>query len=228
MVAAGAAPRINPRTGRGVAALSPDHAARSGPAPFGEYVVPTPALVPTLPGLVVPPRRIGPVGKLAGGHLGHGHRPPLGMVPLAAGQMPPGATGEYPVLENAPATIANYRLPIPRKTPVGSGVAISGRQLRPTYAAHDFAPATRFFNQARSSRPWAQAEYPPVPGGRPLIPSVQPQTLARMTLLRRQIPAGQINAGLYTIGYPTRASVAALLGAGGPVAVLGGMTGGYG
>lgn len=222
-VAPGARPRINPRTGRGVAALSPDTAAIGAPSPYAVYPQFTQPLTPATPG-AIPPKRLGTVGKLAAGKMGHGQRPALGMLPMAGGQSGALITNTYPVLENAPATVANFRLQIPQNTPSAPGAVRTGRALAPTYRAKDFAPAQRFFNQARSARPWAQSQYPPTPGGRPLVPSVQPQTLARMTMIRRQIPAAQVNSALYAAGYPTRASVASRLGGGGPVAVLGGMT----
>lgn len=226
-VAATDMPLRGGRSGHHTAGLSPDHPSRSAPSPYGARIQLTEPPVPQT-AFAIPPshvRGMGPIGKLAGGNFGHGHRQPLGAPLVPSGQENSLAAGIYEPLENAPATRANWNIRIPKKTPVGRGVSISGRQFMPTYKAQDFTPAQRFFSQARSSRPGmgAQSQYPPIPGGRPLVPSVQPQTLARMSPgIRRALPAAQHPVGQYTIGYPTRASVAARLGAGGPVAVLGG------
>lgn len=208
VVAAGGAPRINPRTGRGVSANAPDAPARSAPPTVPVLV---PAVQPATPYVLrtIPKRRIGPVPKLAPGTQGSG----LG-VPVYAGFVTPEYEGFTP-LENAPSTQASFRIPIPR----GIGLRQDGRELAPTYTASEFRPATRQFNQARSSIPWAQASF--TPQVRPLTPSQQGILLQRPTGSRRQVPAAQNNPALYTIGYPTRVAVAARLG-GGPVAVLGG------
>ena len=208
VVASGAPPRINPRTRRGVSANAPDHTAISAPATV-------PVMVPSVPPAVpfaihtMPRRRIGPVPKLAPGKQGSG----LGQ-PVMAGFQTPEYEGFTP-LENAPATRANNRIEIPRTI----GYATLGQALAPTYRAYDFAPATRFFNQNRSSVPWAQSAF--TPQQRPLTPSQQGVLLQKPTGVRRQIPAAQPNPNLYTAGYPTRVGVAAQIG-GGPVAVLGG------
>lgn len=208
VVAAGAPPRINPRTGRGVSANAPDAPARSAPA---TVPVAVPGVQPATPFMLrtIPRGRIGPVPKLAPGKQGSG----LG-VPVQAGFVTPEYEALTP-LENAPATQASWRIPIPR----GIGLRQDGRLLAPTYTASEFRPATRQFNQARSSIPWAQASFPPQV--RPLTPSQQGILLQRPTGARRQIPAAQANPAIYTIGYPTRVAVAARLG-GGPIAVLGG------
>lgn len=208
IVAAGAGPRINPRTGRGVAASAPDHPGISAPSTVPVMV---PSVQPATPFRLytIPKRRIGPVPKLAPGKQGTG----LGQ-PVAAGFTSMVYPGFTP-LENAPATRANDRIEIPRHV----GLRTDGRVLAPTYVATDFRPATHQFNQARSSIPWAQASFPPQ--YRALTPSQQGVLLQRPTGTRRQIPAAQSNPALYTIGYPTRMAVAARLG-GGPVAVLGG------
>lgn len=220
LVAAGAGPRraqsartdIAGRSGRPlVAGSAPDH--RAGPAaPGGVGVLVQPA-TPAQPFAIytVPRRRIGPVPKLAPGKQGSG----LGQ-PVMAGFV----SGAYPgfnAMENAPDTQPNNRIEIPRVTP---WAWMAGKAIAPTYNPHDFAPATRQFNQNRSSVPWAQASFPPQQ--RPLTPSQQAPMLRRPTLFaRRQIPAGQPNPGLYTFGYPTSVGIAARLG-GGPIAVLGG------
>lgn len=203
----GAAPRINPRTGRGVEATSPDHAAIGGPANVPVLVS---SVQPAEPFLLrtLPKRRIGPVPKLAPGKQGSG----LGQH-VAAGFQSAYVYGFTP-LESGPANNPAFTLRIPR----GIGLVTEGRELAPTYRAYDFAPATRQFDQARSAGAWAQAEF--APQFRPLTPSQQGVLLQRPAV-RRQIPAAQANAGLYTFGYPTRIGVAARLG-GGPVAVLGG------
>lgn len=208
VVAAGAPPRINPRTGRGVAASSPDHKAISGPATVPVMVS---SVQPAIPFALrtIPRRRMGPVPKLAPGHQGSGLGQPVG-AGFQALQYP-----GFTPLENAPATRASSRIEIPHSaTPF-----IPGGVLSPTYRADAFAPATRQFNQARSSVPWAQSSF--TPQQRPLTPSQQGVLLQRPTGVRRQIPAAQSNPGLYTIGYPTRVGVAARIG-GGPIAVLGG------
>lgn len=220
IVAAGQQPRrarsmrsdIPDRNGRPlVTGASPDHvpppAAPGGMPVFVSPVQPaTPFAIYT-----VPRRRIGPVPKLAPGKQGSG----LGM-PVAAGFQTMNYPGFQP-LENAPGTRPSFRIEIPRDTPVAW---MTAGGVGPTYRAHDFAPATRQFNQNRSAVPWAQASFPPQ--FRPLTPSQQAPMLRRPTLsARRQIPAAQPNPTLYTAGYPTRAGIAARLG-GGPIAVLGG------
>jgi hypothetical protein len=129
-------------------------------------------------------------------------------------------SAEYPgftPLENAPSTEPDNGIAIPQVTPLPWQ---NGRQLAPTWNAHDFAPARRFFMQNRSSAPWAQSSFPPQQ--RPLTPSQQGIMTRRPAMqARRQIPAGQPNPSVYTFGYPTSVGVAARLG-GGPVAVLGG------
>lgn len=219
-VAPGAGPRraqsrrtdIPNRAGRPlVAGTSPDH--RAGPrAPGGVGVLVTP-VPPAQPFQLhtIPRRRIGPVPKLSPGKQGSG----LGRPVMAGFQTP-----DYPFfngLENAPDTQPDNGIPIPPITPLPWE---NGRLLMPTYNAHDFAPARRFFMQNRSSIPWAQASFPPQQ--RPLTPSQQGAMTKRpANVARRQIPAGQPNPSLYTIGYPTAVGVAARLG-GGPIAVLGG------
>lgn len=193
-------------------ASDPDHPAgrqapSAAPVPGNPVQPATPFVLRTLPR-----SRLGPVPKLAPGKQGTG----LG-VPVGAGFQQLQYTGFTP-LENAPSTQNRFTLGIPRVPP---GVPYeTGQQLAPTYRAHDFAPAKRQFNQARSSGMWAQAHFPPVQ--RPLTPSQQGMQVRRPAqVARRQIPAGQNNPALYTIGYPTRVGVAARLG-GGPIAVLGG------
>lgn len=211
VVAAGAPPRINPRTGRGVSANAPDAPARSAPPTVPVLV---PAVQPATPFMLrtIPRSRLGTVPKLAPGKQGSG----LGVPGGYAGFVTPEYESFTP-LENAPSTQASWRIPIPR----GIGLRQDGRLLAPTYMASEFRPATRQFNQARSSIPWAQASFPPQV--RPLTPSQQGILLQRPTGARRQIPAAQPNPALYTVGYPTRVAVAARLG-GGPIAVLGGMS----
>lgn len=219
-VTAGAGPRretsartdIRNRSGRPlVAHSSPDH----GPtvaAPGGVPVY-VPSVQPATPFALytMPRRRMGPVPKLAPGHQGSG----LGR-PVMAGFQSPEYPGFTP-MENAPGTRPNNRIEIPQVLPVPW---TNGRALAPTWNAHDFAPATRQFNQNRSSVPWAQAAF--TPQQRPLTPSQQAILIRRPSnVARRQIPAGQPNPGLYTFGYPTQVGIAARLG-GGPIAVLGG------
>lgn len=220
LVTAGAGPRrlqsarsdIAARGGRPlVTGSSPDH----GPphaAPGSRPVLVQPA-TPAQPFMLrtMPRHRMGPVPKLAPGKQGSG----LGQ-PVMAGFQSSSYTSFTP-LENGPATRPNNRIEIPRDTPLPWQ---AGRLIAPSYRAHDFAPATRQFNQNRSSVPWAQASFPPQQ--RPLTPSQQAPMLRRPALsVRRQIPAAQANPGLYTFGYPTAVGVAARLG-GGPIAVLGG------
>jgi hypothetical protein len=224
IVEAGSGPRRS-RTGRMeswvrerfgrplVTGSSPDHPARSAEATHPVFVHPvepaTPFVLRTLPR-----RRIGPVPKLAPGKGGTG----LGHAPTAGfySQMYPGFTP----LEAGPDTDPRFQLKdknIPRE--VGQGHT-PGTALQPTYKAAPFRPAEHMFNQNRSSGSWAQAQFPPQL--RVLTPSQQPALLWHNASVKRAIPAAQSNAGLYTFGYPTRASVAARLGGGGPVAVLGG------
>lgn len=159
----------------------------------------------------IPRRRMGPVPKLAPGRQGSG----LGQT-MGAGFQTLNYPGFTP-LENAPDTNSDNGIEIPKASPVAWQ---QGGQIAPSYRAHDFAPAQRFFMQNRSSIPWAQAHFPPQ--FRPLTPAQQGILLRNpATKARRQIPAAQANPGLYTFGYPTRAAIAARLG-GGPVAVLGG------
>ena len=200
------------RSGRPlVTGSAPDHAAphaaAAGGAVWSSPVQPaTPFALYT-----VPRRRIGPVPKLAPGRQGSG----LGM-PVGAGFQALTMPGFTP-LESSPATRPSFRIDIPRVTPVAWQTAGG---IGPTYKAHDFAPAMRFFNQARSAGLWAQAQF--APQQRPLTPSQQAVQLRRPTLsARRQVPAAQPNPTLYTAGYPTRVGIAARLG-GGPIAVLGG------
>ena len=195
-----------------VTGSDPDHpaphpAASAAPVWVTPVQPATPFVLRTLPRT-----RIGPVPKLAPGKQGSG----LGQ-PVGAGFQQLQYTGFTP-LENTPATQPKFTLAIP---PVPPGVPpMQQHELKPTYQAHDFAPATRQFNQARSAGMWAQAHFPPQQ--RPLTPSMQGAMVQRASSkARRQIAAGQNNPGLYTIGYPTRVGVAARLG-GGPVAVLGG------
>lgn len=195
-----------------VTGSDPDHPA--GPAAPVAAPVPVMGVQPAQPFALrtLPRTRLGPVLKGAPGKQGTG----LGQ-PVGAGFQQLQYTGFTP-MENAPATQGKFTLGIPRVPP---GVPpMQQHELAPTYYAHDFAPAKRQFNQARSSGMWAQAHFPPQQ--RPLTPSVQGVLLRRPNnVVRQQIPAGQANPNLYTIGYPTRAGVAAQLG-GGPVAVLGG------
>ncbi len=219
-VTAGAGPRRLQSTRAGIAARggrplvtgsSPDHGP-SPKAPGSRPVLVQPA-TPAQPFMLhtIPRRRIGPVPKLAPGKQGSG----LGQ-PIMAGFQSASYPGFTP-LENGPATRPSNRIEIPRDTPLPWQ---AGRLVAPSYRAHDFAPATRQFNQNRSSVPWAQASFPPQQ--RPLTPSQQAATVKRPALFaRRQIPAGQPNTSLYTFGYPTAVGVAARLG-GGPIAVLGG------
>lgn len=182
-------------------------------APAGDAVT-VPAVMPATPFLMrtAPRTRIGPVPKLAPGKQGSG----LGQR-YGAGFQTLLYTGLTP-LENSPSTQENSRaISIPRNNVVAWD---QGGMLRPSYKAHDFAPATRFFNQARSAGMWSQGQFPPQQ--RPLIPPVQSKQLRiPAQVVRRQVPAGQVNAALYTAGYPTRVGVAAQIG-GGPIAVLGG------
>jgi hypothetical protein len=172
------------------------------------------AVPPAMPfALRTAPRgRLGTVPKLAPGRQGSG----LG-VPVGAGFQQLVYTGFTP-MESSPALESNYRaITIPNGNIVPW---MPGQMLRPTYRAHDFAPAQRFFNQARSAPMWSQAHFSPKQ--RPLIPPVQMYLLRNPSnVVRRMVPSAQRNIGLYTIGYPTRASVAAGL-SGGPVNVLGG------
>lgn len=191
---------------------APDYRARGAPV---TNPVPVPYAPPAEPFRIYtqPRRRIGTVPKLAPGKQGSG----LGRVNYAGFQT--GQLYGFSPLESGPATQASFRLPIPRS--IGQGDGQPGMLLAPTYHAKAFRPATRQFNQYRSSVPWAQAHFPPQ--FRPLTPSLQPKTLGRAdAVVRRQIPAAQQNTALYTLGYPTRSGVAARLGAAGPVAVLGG------
>jgi hypothetical protein len=203
---------ISPRSGRPlVTGASPDH----GPAPRapgGLGVLVRPAQ-PARPFALYtqPRRRLGPVPKLAPGHQGSG----LGR-PVMAGFQSPEYPGFTP-MDYAPDTNPDNGIAIPQQTP---GAWQTGKLLMPSWNAHDFAPARRFFMQNRSSGMWAQTSFPPQQ--RALTPSQQAPMLRRPAMFaRRQIPAGQPNPGLYTFGYPTAVGVAARLG-GGPIAVLGG------
>lgn len=195
-----------------VAGRSGDH----GPtvrAPAGVPVLVHPAQ-PARPFAIytVPRRRLGTVPKLAPGKQGTG----LGQ-PVMAGFVSAAYPGFTP-MDYGPSTQPDNGIRVPEITP---GSWQNGKMvLAPSYNAHDFAPARRFFMQNRSVGLWAQASYPPQI--RPLTPSQQAPMLRRPALFaRRQIPAGQPNPSLYTIGYPTAVGVAARLG-GGPIAVLGG------
>lgn len=195
-----------------VAGSLPDHpAARPAPA---AYPVVAAAVPPALPFAIrtIPRARMGTVPKLAPGRQGSG----LG-VPIGAGFQTLPYTGFTP-LENSPSAQPSFRaIDIPRAT---QNAWTPGKVLQPTYKAHDFAPATRFFNQSRSAPMWAQANFSPKQ--RPLVPPVNQRLLRNPSnVTRRMIPAAQNNIGLYTFGYPTRANVAAGL-SGGPVNVLGG------
>lgn len=202
------------RPGRAlVTGAAPDRrvTAPSGPgAP-----VQVPMVTPAQPFAIrtIPRPRMGTVLKGAPGMKGRG----LGQ-PVGSGFQQLEYTGFSP-LESSPSNQPNFRaISIPRANVVPW---TPGQALGATYHAHDFAPATRFFNQARSAPMWAQAMFPPQQ--RPLIPPVQANLLRNASnVVKRAVPAGQTNVGLYTIGYPTRASVAAQIGAGGPLAVLGG------
>lgn len=219
-VASGSGPRrarsrrtdIPQRSGRPlVTGSSPDH--RAGAAtPGGVGVLVQPATPATPFALRTAPRgRIGTVPKLAPGKQGSG----LGQ-PVMAGFVSAMYPGFTP-LESSPGHEPNTRIEIPRITPLAW---IAGKAIAPSYTAHDFAPATRQFNQNRSAPAWAQASFPPQV--RPLTPSQQAVQVKRPAMVaRRQIPAAQPNPGLYTFGYPTSVGVAARLG-GGPIAVLGG------
>lgn len=219
-VSAGAGPRressarsdLAPRPGRPlVAGRSNDHAFTVTAPPGVQVggVMATPARPFEM--YTLPRRRMGTVPKLAPGRQGSG----LGQ-PVMAGFQTPAYTSFTP-MTYGPATQPNNRIEIPAQNVVAW---LTGRAVAPTYNAHDFTPATRFFNQARSSGMWAQGTYSPV--ARPLTPSQQGVMVRRPSrLARRQIPAAQPNPGLYAFGYPTAVGVAARLG-GGPVAVLGG------
>lgn len=171
------------------------------------------ATPPALPFAIrtAPRSRMGTVPKLAPGRQGSG----LG-VPVGAGFQQLQYTGFTP-LESSPALQPSFRLDIPNGNVVPW---MKGEVLAPTYRSHDFAPASRFFNQYRSAPMWGQAHFSPKQ--RPLIPPVQMALLRNPSnVTRRMVPAAQNNVALYTIGYPTRANVAAQL-SGGPVNVLGG------
>lgn len=204
---------ISPRQGRPlVTGDSPDYRARG--APQAAPVAGSPVM-PAEPFQIysIPRKRIGPVPKLAPGKQGSGLGRPVGSGFQSL------EVFAFTPMESGPATQPSFRLRIPRS--IGQGNGQPGALLKPTYHADAFAPATRQFNQARSSVPWAQAHFPPQ--FRPLAPSQQAATVRRASnVARRQTPAAQVNAGLYTIGYPTNAAVAARLGSAGPVAVLGG------
>lgn len=194
-----------------VTGTAPDHpAGRPVASSAPTFVKP---VQPAMPFLLrnAPRGRIGPVPKLAPGHQGPG----LG-VPVGAGFQQLQYTGFTP-LEDSPSRQPNFRaISIPRVNVVPW---MTGRQMAASYHAHDFTPATRFFNQARSAPMWAQSHFPPQQ--RPLTIPVQiNQIRIPSNVARRQIPSGQVNAGLYNIGYPTRVGVAAAIG-GGPIAVLG-------
>ena len=195
-----------------VTGSDPDHPAPKA-APVASPVM-SAAVPPAMPFAIrtSPRSRMGTVPKLAPGRQGSG----LG-VPVGAGFQQLAYTGFTP-LESSPPLEPNFRaIDIPRAIPYAW---TPGHVLRPTYKAHDFAPATRFFNQARSAPMWGQAHFSPKQ--RPLIAPVQVNLLRNPSnVTRRMVPAAQQNIGLYTFGYPTRANVAARL-SGGPVNVLGG------
>lgn len=192
------------------ASSAPDSIARSAPARAAlgtpMIVVPTPPFIPALPG-----HRVGTVPKLAPGHQGSGRGSHVA-VP-GAGFQSKAIYGGFTPMSHQPATVADRRIHIPR----GIGLITEGRDLGPTYRAHDFAPATRQFNQARSSAMWSQAQVGPQ--FRPLTPSQQ-AVLLRRGPAKRVVLAGQSNPNLYTAGYPTTAGAAARVG-GGPIASLG-------
>lgn len=219
-VAAGPGPRrassrrtdIPDRSGRPLVTGSlPDHTAGAHAHPGVPVLVR--AATPATPFAfhTAPRRRMGTVPKLAPGHQGSG----LGR-PAMAGFV----SAEYPgftPMDYAPATQHDRGIAIPQKSPVPW---VNGRQLAPSWNAHDFAPARYTFCMGRSSALWAQASFPPQI--RALTPSQQAPMLRRPAMFaRRQIPAGQPNPTLYTAGYPTAVGIAARLG-GGPIAVLGG------
>ncbi|HEX9414109.1 MAG TPA: hypothetical protein VF916_11450, partial [Ktedonobacterales bacterium] len=137
---------ISARIGRPlVTGASPDH----GPAPrapggLGVLVRPAQPATP-LAFHSVPRRRLGPVPKLAPGKQGSG----LGR-PVMAGFQSPEYPGFTP-MDYAPDTNPDNGINIPAMTPVAWQ---NGRLLAPTWNAHDFAPARRFFMQNRSSGMW--------------------------------------------------------------------------
>lgn len=195
-----------------VAGSDPDRPAPKN-APAASPVM-SAAVPPAMPFAIrtAPRSRMGTVPKLAPGRQGSG----LG-VPVGAGFQQLQYTGFTP-LESSPALESSFSaiaIPNGNVVPWTPGLAVG-----PSYRAHDFAPAQRFFNQTRSAPMWGQAHFSPKQ--RPLIPPVQMNLLRNPSnVTRRMVPAAQQNVALYTIGYPTRASVAAGL-SGGPVNVLGG------
>jgi hypothetical protein len=173
------------------------------------------AVPPALPFAIrtSPRSRVGTTPKLAPGNQGSG----LG-VPVGSGFQTLPYVGYTPMESSPPLQPDRRAIKIPR----GNGVVpwTQGLVLAPTYKADPFAPAQRFFLQARSAPMWNQSSFSPVQ--RPLIPPVQAVMIRNASnIVRRSVPSAQFNVGLYTFGYQTRANVAAQL-SGGPVSVLGG------
>lgn len=195
-----------------VTGSDPDHPApRAVPAQRPVFGADTPPATPFLI-RTIPRSRMGTVPKLAPGRNSAG----LG-VPVGSGFQTLPYVGFTP-MESSPPNQPDFRhISIPKDNVVAWE---PGQMLRPSYKAHDFAPATRFFNQARSAPMWAQGNF--APKQRPLIPAIQAYTIRNPAMVtRRMVPSAQNNVGLYTIGYPTKAKVASQL-SGGPVNVLGG------
>ena len=199
----------------GVAQTAPETLQPSGPGGRGVQGVSVALALPPVH-TYAPRARVGTVPKLApGARAGLG----LGAMPYQIGAANSPVVDGWTALDYGPPSDPDFCITIPPQLP--GDWTWGAAALRPTYRPKNFTPATRFFNQARSTASWAQATLAPKPlVNRPLIPSQQPAMLSR-TPPKLGIASGQRNAGLYAFGYPTQASIAARLGVG-PVAVLGG------
>lgn len=196
-----------------VTGSDPDHPAPR-PTASGSpvFVMPPPQALPFA--IRTSPRsRIGTVPKLAPGRGGSG----LG-TPIGAGFQSLEYVGFTPI-DSSPSNQPNFRaINIPRANVVPW---TPGGVLRATYKAHTQDFAYRFFNQSRSAGMWAQGHFPPQQ--RTITPYLNQRLLRNASnITRKMVPAGQINTGTFTIGYPTQIAVVQGMGGGGPVNVLGG------
>lgn len=110
------------------------------------------------PTVVPPSLRLGPVPKLAAGSGYTGAKPASGQAGTLAmaGYVSEEPTYEPVGFEYQPPYNPVWTIPIPRSFPY----ADPSQLFAPTYRSHDFAPAQRFFNQARSAMNWQQTDYP--------------------------------------------------------------------
>jgi hypothetical protein len=151
--------------------------------------------------------RAGPVPKLAPGTGGSQPTRSNGFVPgnYAASQFIPLTQFDY-----LPANDPDVNLyegtgtftPLPRNVGYGDDGLLA---LNPTYRAHDFTPADRFFNQGRSAAAWQDCSFGPF--YRYLQPNSYATTMSRYPVANQIRLARPLSQNAYFLGYQTQSSV---------------------